>query len=337
MKAWTKETGAVLLTTLLVMGVMSGLAVSIMGRTSDALRQGRAVADIAQADSYLRGAESYALLLLEQQLSQPDALVALEASLLQPQPIVLPVENGVISVEIRDGSHCFDPTTVLDADGQEMFRRLLRTIPEERTTASVPQGPYGLDTLPAALADWQDADPTPSAGGAEDGYYLAQDPAYRAPNSPVSAISELRAVRGWTPEVHARLAPWMCLNGGARINLDTLRPEDAPLLAAGLATDTTSALALLLARPAGGWNGLEAFAAVLPEDDERPVDPDTIFTFSPDTLRVDIRVQLGEQVRRAALHLSVDGTPEVVHRARGEAAVPLVRYRPEEEEEDTDG
>ncbi len=51
--------------------------------------------------------------------------------------------------------------------------------------------------------------PIQSMEGAEDEYYAAQTPAYRAANRPMSSVSELRAVAHMTPEIYRALLPWV--------------------------------------------------------------------------------------------------------------------------------
>lgn len=61
-----------------------------------------------------------------------------------------------------------------------------------------------------ALQDWLDGDAeTRFPNGAEDDYYLNLPTPYRAANAPFADISELRLVRGVTPEIYDKLAPYL--------------------------------------------------------------------------------------------------------------------------------
>ena len=315
-----REDGAVLLTTLLIMSIMATLAVSIMDDVGFALRRAATLEDTAQAQSYLDGAEGYALLHVRNEIAglPRDQLSQL---LSVPQGAVLPLDDGTVELAVRDGSHCLSPHLALDADGEALLARLFAQL-------GVP--PREATTLAASLKDWQDADPSPSPGGAEDGSYLLLEPSYRTAGSPVGAISELRAVRGFDVETWTRVAPWLCLNGGAPVNVDTLPPADAPLLAALLDRDTAFAASTLASRPPGGWGGVEAFTSALGVTDPKDIAEYFPFgfdalAFEPGVLRVDAVVRYRGQVRRSALWLPLDGSPPVVHRARGEAALPLPR------------
>ena len=86
-----------------------------------------------------------------------------------------------------------------------------------------------LDLEPAlapALQDWIDADiNTRFPDGAEDDVYLLEDLPYRAANRPVVSISELRLVKGFTPEVIAVLEPHVtALPEETVININTATP-----------------------------------------------------------------------------------------------------------------
>jgi general secretion pathway protein K len=77
-------------------------------------------------------------------------------------------------------------------------------------------------------------------------------------------VSELRAVAGVTPEIYARLRPWLCALPTAELsplNVNTLLPEQAPLLAM-LTPGTISpgaARAAISQRPAAGWQSSSEF------------------------------------------------------------------------------
>jgi len=87
-----------------------------------------------------------------------------------------------------------------------------------------------------ALIDWIDPDSNVTVpGGAEDSYYLAQDPPYRAANQPLASVGELRLIKGFTPQVVDRLAPFVTAlpaqgtaTAGATattININTVTPD----------------------------------------------------------------------------------------------------------------
>jgi general secretion pathway protein K len=86
-----------------------------------------------------------------------------------------------------------------------------------------------LDLEPAlapALQDWIDADIIATfPDGAEDNEYLLADLPYRAGNRSLADISELRLIKGYTPEVLAVLVPHItALPDTTAININTATP-----------------------------------------------------------------------------------------------------------------
>ncbi|WP_404362929.1 type II secretion system minor pseudopilin GspK [Marinobacter sp.] len=107
---------------------------------------------------------------------------------------VLPLDNGVVEVQVDDLGGLINLNDLVDPSGQvnQVTRDRLSRLMQILSITSV-----NVD----AMIDWIDSnDETISAYGAEDGEYLIQDPAYRAANQPFVSISELRLLSGITEE-----------------------------------------------------------------------------------------------------------------------------------------
>jgi len=79
-----------------------------------------------------------------------------------------------------------------------------------------------------ALIDWIDPDSiVTEPGGAEDTYYLSQEPPYRAGNNYLASIGELRLIKGFTPEIVDRLSPYVTAlpSTATKININTATPD----------------------------------------------------------------------------------------------------------------
>ncbi len=78
----------------------------------------------------------------------------------------------------------------------------------------------------ARLVDWIDSDDQPTfPGGGEDSFYLAQEPAHRVPNLPLTSISELLAM-GMDRASYDRLAPFVtALPPNTKLNICTAPGE----------------------------------------------------------------------------------------------------------------
>lgn len=140
-----------------------------------------------------------------------------------------PIElgDGTIEVRVEDEERKIDINRIVLPNGNApdeqrlaVFRRLLQVL--------------DLDTRIAdAVVDWLDNDETPRVGGAESTYYLALPVPYKAKNDLFDTVGELRLVRGVTPEVFSRLAPFVTVSSSGKVNINTASKEVLMSLAAG--------------------------------------------------------------------------------------------------------
>lgn len=117
---------------------------------------------------------------------------------------------------------------------------------------------YEAAQLTDAIRDWTDKDTVlVSSLGAEDAYYEGLKPPYLTANQWMLGKDELRAVRGVTARVYAKLAPYVCTlpSDKLKININTLLPERPELLAALYLGKIGSddAKRVLTERPKKGW------------------------------------------------------------------------------------
>jgi len=141
----------------------------------------------------------------------------------QPTP-PYPVEDGFVSGKLVEQSGRFNLNNLYhngqpDQEALALLGRLLTQV--------------GLSAdLADAVLDWQDPDDTiTGAAGAEDSFYLGQQPSYRAANRPFMSVQELQLVRGFeSAEAFELIEPYVsAVPNFATMNLNTAQ---APLLAA---------------------------------------------------------------------------------------------------------
>jgi general secretion pathway protein K len=89
------------------------------------------------------------------------------------------------------------------------------------------------DQLAQAILDWRDEDDLPRINGGEREEYLDDEALVLPPNRDFVEIDELRHVRGMTPELYVRAAPYLTLIGDGEINLNSA-PEAVLLAVPGL-------------------------------------------------------------------------------------------------------
>lgn len=273
--AWGPEAGAALVTVLVLLAVMAVLATALVEAARFSLARLHNQEQMSQARWYLFGAERVAA------ARAGEAIRALEGGgadfLWQGFEASYPIDGGAVSLTVRDGSNCFNLNSLITGDdeggtasnpaAQVEFLAII-----EQSGAQV----FNAEGLAAALTDYLDTDQIPLPGGAEDEPGAAPD-RYRTANVLIGDVSELLAVRGFTPDIVARLAPFVCVRPRAAVsmvNINSLQAQDAPFLTAmfGGALSLQAAQALIAARPLGGWRDVETFfddprlAALEPSD-----------------------------------------------------------------------
>lgn len=253
-----RERGAALLTVLLLVAVIAVMAATALEklRLSTSLSANAVALDRARGYAY--AAETLATTRVTAQLSRKPDRVALAGGW-SGRPFGMPVPGGTATARVVDGGNCVnlnglatrgaDGVTHADPAAMTQFARLVAVL-------RIPGG----EAIAPAVADWIDEDDVPAPGGAEDRDYRG----YRTAGTMMADPSELRAVKGVTAEAYAALRPWVCtlpLAQRSAININTLTPEQAPLLAmllpdgAGLG----AVEAALARRPETGWGSTDAF------------------------------------------------------------------------------
>lgn len=259
------ERGAALLTVLLLVAIVAVIAAGALEKLRLSTRVAGNAGTTEQLRAYAVAAEALALSRVGD-LAGASASRTTLAGGWSGRPFALPLPGGgQASARVTDGGNCFNVNGLVTATApgvytsaplqRPVFTRLMRLV-------AVP--PQVADQIAGAAADWIDTDQDQQANGAEDTTYLGRDPGYRTGGTLMADASELRALNGMTPEVYAALRPWVCalpVASPAPINVNTLLPEQAPLLAM-LVADTLpveTARRALLARPAQGYASTTAF------------------------------------------------------------------------------
>ena len=197
------------------LSAMAAMAI-IVSQSTWSHRAGLA-ADHAQAQALVQAGSDWARAMLSDDRRSNSIDYAGEPWAMRLPPIA--VDNGELSGRIEDQQGLFNLNNLasggtLNPVQSARFRRLLSIL--------------GLpESLADTLADWIDADDRPQPrNGAEDEYYLAQNPPYRAANRPLIDVGELALVRGYDASVRARLAPFVtALPGSTALNVNTAPAE----------------------------------------------------------------------------------------------------------------
>ena len=313
----TQERGAVLLTTLLLMSVMAVITLAIMDDIRFSIIRTGNVQAVEQLDWHYRGGELFAQDWLDGMTV--DNQKQFDQLMISDQPVTLPFEEGEMLIKAHDGRNCFNVNQLArqksPARVRGNFARLLTLLEFD---------PFQAESIAAAVQDWVDADNIPVQGGAEGLVYGNRKPAHSAANTLMIDISELRAVEGIDEEAYQRLKPFVCARRNTRfnrINLNTLRVEEAPLLALVLRGDESLSRAqkIIADRPQDGFNSVDEVweRKEIRELDLKGAGKNRV-NVETDLVELDISLRYGEQVR----------TGRVVYRLKNGEGAQLVSRRP---------
>jgi general secretion pathway protein K len=269
------ETGAALISVLVLVGVMAAIAVG----TFDRLRLATSITANAgareQAQSLGLVAETLVTTRIDDLVAASPGRTTLAGGWLG-RTITLPLPQATAQARVRDGGNCFNlnslvtgipPNNLMSRPlAIEQFGKLMRAL-------EIP--PAAARRIAASAADWIDSDELLNPDGAEDAVYATAPLPYRTANTLMAEASELRAVNGVTPAYYARLRPYVCAlpeTELSAINVNTLAPEEAPLLAMLFdeAQGPQMAARVLAERPPGGWSDVAAFWNTPTLRDRRP-------------------------------------------------------------------
>lgn len=267
MRRWLKaqEQGVALLSVLLLVAVMSVMAVTVLDEIRFGVRRAANAEAVGQARWYALGAEALARSRIRSLLNADAKLTGWSG-----QTASFPVDDGLIQARLSDGGNCFNVNSVVEGVPEALRVRPagVRQFMALGVALGLPE--RQAETLAAALVDWLDADPLRESGGAEDESY----PDYRTAGTLIAEVSELRAIRGFQPDIYARLRPYLCALPNpelAPINVNTLTEAQAPLVAmlADGPMPLATARRAIASRPAAGWTTGDFIA--LPAFSETPL------------------------------------------------------------------
>ena len=236
----SRQRGAALIVALLVFAIASALMVGLQRDFTLQLQRGSNSFLQEQAWVYLEGAENLAAMGLRLDAAQDttsdsprDDLTELWAQEATPYPLdeqgwllgsLEDLEgrfnlNGLVAGETAasDGESSALGTSNPSASNpsasnlgapklsvqQKQFIRLLQTLEDVEISVSEAR------VLTDAVIDFIDQNDAPRPDGAEAEAYRNLTPAYRPSNRPLASVSELRAVKGFTPEIYRALVPWV--------------------------------------------------------------------------------------------------------------------------------
>jgi general secretion pathway protein K len=254
------ERGAALLAVLLLVAVTGAIAAAALEKMSLSRAAATNIVALDQARAHANGIEQLAMLTIDDRIvNDPEKTTLAGGWNGAVRRVALP-NGGVALVRVEDGGNCFNVNSVVEGDPRTRLTRRNSGVSELAGLMQALEVPEGeARRIAEAAADWADSDSVPGPGGAEDSAYAAGAEPFRTANTLFADPGELAALVGMNPEIMARLRPWLCALPTTElspININTLMPEQAPLLAmlAPGRLGVERARRVLASRPASGWD-----------------------------------------------------------------------------------
>lgn len=138
----------------------------------------------------------------------------------------IPIKNyaigdGLLNAQLVDESGKLNLNDLAAAAGGDIQQKRLQRVKRLFELLQI------SSDLVDSLIDWVDQDDLPEPAGAESLYYQSLSPAYRTANRALSALGDLRLVKGFTPEIVEKLSRYVTvypLQGGMPVNINTADP-----------------------------------------------------------------------------------------------------------------
>jgi general secretion pathway protein K len=319
------ETGAALLTVLMLVAVIGVIAAASLERMKIATRQSINMVAIDQARAYGLAAESIALSRVADLVGRDAGKTTLDGDW-QGREIPFPIDGGTANAKLLDGGNCFNLNSVVTGD--ESTQLTARPVAIGQFTALMTIlgiRPNEARTIAFALGDWVDSDSSPLSGGAEDSGYARAKTPYRTANTFMVDASEIRLLAGMTPQIYALIRPWVCalpITDLSPINVNTLLPAQAPLVAMLIPGRLNVQIAkrMIDERPVGGYTNVVNFWS-LPAKNGITPSPEILAQTQIKTrwFSLDLSIELaGAELRETALLDAALAPAKLVRRAYGD-------------------
>jgi general secretion pathway protein K len=294
------QNGVAVIVAVLIVALVTSVATYVLWQQALWIRQVENLTARTQGDALARSAAVWAAAILAEDDPAIDHLGELWARRIP----AFAAESAQLVGAISDEQAKFNVNSLAREGGAApedlvAFQRLL-------TAVGLPAG------LAGAVVDWLDADNEVMApNGAEDPYYLALDPPYRAANHRVIDIAELARVKGFDGGILARLAPFItALPEETAVNVNTAPVQVLQAVVPGLsAADAARLLELRTKRP---FASRDEFLKSLPQRPSAPIDVQ--IDVKSRFFTAEATVRLGRVVAgyRALLRRSERGLPPAI-------------------------
>ena len=235
-----RQHGIAMLTAIILVAIAAIVATAIAWQSELAARRGIAVFTVTQSLALAEGAEAMAAYALRNNQRNNPQFTAPNQDWAKPYGPVEMEAGATLEASLEDQAGKFNlNSVVMPAAGAGAGAQAPGGAPPGASGAPLIENKTAVEQFEALLAglnidsdyaarlvDWIDTDDQPTfPGGAEDSFYLAQQPPHRVPNLPLTSVSELLSM-GMDRANYERLAPFVtALPPDTKLNICTAPGE----------------------------------------------------------------------------------------------------------------
>ncbi|HEX5462358.1 MAG TPA: type II secretion system minor pseudopilin GspK [Steroidobacteraceae bacterium] len=208
------QRGVALLVAILLVALGTIIAAAMAYNNAMTARRAAGTFAFDQALLVAEGGEALAAYGLALQAKMNATYIGPDQAWNRPFPPTEVAPGVTLEAYMQDMQGRFNINNLVNKDGETpnptavaVFQRLLQRLDMDPKWADL-------------VVDWIDQDSTPLSDGGEDSVYMEMDPPYRTANMPVTSISELMALPGFTRADFDKLAPHIvALPIGTKVNV----------------------------------------------------------------------------------------------------------------------
>ncbi|EMW6578714.1 MULTISPECIES: type II secretion system minor pseudopilin GspK [Enterobacter] len=272
MSALRKQKGVALLVVLILLVMMSALAAKISQQFCRNLQKTHYQVSQQQLRWAMQAQEKVVKDRLQTDATGENKALNLDGD--WHQPLETRGEDYTVVSQVEDAQDCFNVNNLLAAE----------KIPQGQNAPAVPEKPRneqiveqiltesGISHTTAEevyqqLVDYLDGDATTAKDGAESDAWAGVLPARQPANQMMRTIAEIKQLPAFPVAAYPKVSKLLCAlpNSASKVDVNTLKPEQAALLAALFPGKLTEddAVRLIDSRPETGWENMETFSKAL--------------------------------------------------------------------------
>ncbi|PMH46102.1 general secretion pathway protein GspK [Vibrio sp. 10N.286.49.B3] len=247
----------------MLLAVMATIAASMSERLFLQFQRATHQVNYQQAYWYSVGVEALAKVGIEESYRDSDTINLNQAWALEEQ--VYPLDYGLASGRIIDRQACFNLNVLAQVEpGDIQTERPFLVAVLVNLLNELEIEPYKTEVI--ADSTWEfvhSSQAVRSVSGVGDSTYEGMSPAYMTASGFIADSSELRAISEVDAVVMEKVSPMVCAlpSDDWRLNVNTLQPEQAPLLVALFSPNLSESDAqqVITDRPYDGWDSIDDF------------------------------------------------------------------------------